>query len=149
MIQLSTTTTPHVLFLAAIGVLLVLAIGATALYRLLSINPIDLETQPKGHKGYDRANRECESLQLQLDVFEDLEGDPASLNQLADRLAVAKMTRDAEEVNMEHQRKLVQLPAPSPETDRVGEQVGEAGELLFRPGIGIVQSRSCSQKTSR
>lgn len=127
--------------------LLVLAIGATALYRLLSINPIDLETQSKGHKGYDRANRDCESLQLQLDVLEDLDGDPASLNRLADRLAVAKMTRDAEEVNMEHQRKLDQLPTPSPEEDRVGEPVSEAGGMLFRPGI--IQSRARTRKTSR
>lgn len=105
MLQTLTASPTHVIFTVAIGLITMFAI-VSLLKNLFSIKPIDLSAQEKGHRGYDEAQANLESLELQLAVLEDLDGDPLSLNQLSERVAVAEMARDAEEVNMKHQRQL-------------------------------------------
>ena len=105
MLEILAASPTHVIFSVAIGSLILFALVRLFL-NLISIKPIDLTAERKGHEGYDRAQAELESLELQLAVFEDLEGDPQSLNQLSERVAVAEMARDAEEVNLKHHREL-------------------------------------------
>lgn len=104
--MLPTLNAAPVIFFTAITALIVIAILAVILLRLLSIKPIDLRTEVTGHQAFDEANRAHEGLSFQLDILEDLDGDPQSLNQLADKVAITEMTRDSERLNMERQREL-------------------------------------------
>ena len=107
-------TTITVFSAVSIVIVLVLAL-ALYLFSNWVMKPIDLSTKKTGHKGFDDAQRQCDALDLELGIMEELEGDPTVLNALQDKLAIAKTTRDIEQENLLHQLALSEASETSPE----------------------------------
>lgn len=83
------------------------------------MKPVNLSTQPTGHEGFDEAQRTCEALDLELGILEDLDGCPVTMNDLSDKLAIARTARDIEEANLTHQRLLEEASEPVEESAAV------------------------------